>query len=75
MPGEIHGDAILVACLDHQIVSDGSARLRDVLHPASMCSLYVVTEREESIRSQSDAVHFIQPFSLFFSRQLAPAVR
>ena len=58
--GEGHGHAVLVAAIDHNVVTDRSAGLGDILDAASLGALDVVIKREEGIRAESYAVHRIQ---------------
>lgn len=46
---EAHGNVILVAGLDDIIIPDGTARLCDISHTASVCSLHIVAKWEECI--------------------------
>ena len=47
--GEGHRHVVFVAGLDHVVVANGSARLRNIVHAALMCTLDIVTEREECV--------------------------
>ena len=47
--GERHGDAILVAGLNHIVITDRAAGLCDKLHTALMGALDIVAEGEECI--------------------------
>ena len=50
-PSECHCHAVLVACLDDVVVTDGSAGFCNVLNAALVSALDVVAEREESVRT------------------------
>ena len=65
--GEGHGDAVLVALFDDQIVTDGAAGLSDVLNAGSNAALDGVGEGEESVGAQRHSVTGIQPCPLLFS--------
>ena len=62
--GEGHRHVVFVAGLDHVVIANGSARLRDIFHAALMCTLDIVTEREERVRAQCHVGHLIQPCTL-----------
>ena len=47
--GEGHRHVVFVAGLDHVVVANGSARLRNIFHAALMGSLDIIPEWEESI--------------------------
>ena len=53
---EGHSHAVLVTALDDSVVSDGSARLCDVLDAALLRALDVIGEWEESIGAESDVI-------------------
>src|SRR5699024_3958420 len=65
--GKGHNHSIFVTGINYQIISHRSTRLCDIFYTTLMCSLNVVAEREESIRSQRHTGHLIQPCSLLFS--------
>ena len=67
--GEGHDDAVLVALLDDQIVTDGAAGLGDVLDTGSHTALDGVGEGEECVGTQSNSVTGIQPCTLLFGSQ------
>ena len=67
--GEGHDDAVLVALLDDQIVTDGAAGLSDVLDTGSNTALNGVSEGEESVAAQCHSIPGIQPCPLFFCGQ------
>ena len=48
-PCKCHRHPVFVTGLDHIVVSHGSARLRDILHTASVRPLNIIPEREERI--------------------------
>ena len=48
---ERHGNAVLIACHDDMIVTDGAAGFCDVLNSALVSALDVVAEGEERIRT------------------------
>ena len=66
-PGEAHGDPVLVAGLDHIIIPDRAARLRDVTNAAPVCPFHIVSEGEECVRTESHIRILLQPFLSFFS--------
>ena len=66
-PGKCHGDTVLVAGLDDLAVADGTARLCDILHAALSGALNVVSEGEEGVTSQGNALHAVQPGAFFLS--------
>ena len=59
-----HYDSKLVAAVNNILVSDGTARLRDVACAALVCSLNVVKEWEEGIRSTSYSANTVKVCSL-----------
>ena len=67
--GEGHDDAVLVALGDDQVITDGAARLCDVLDAGSNAALDGVWKEEESVGAQSHSVTGIQPCPLLFSSQ------
>ena len=58
--GEGHGDAVLVALGDDQIVTDGAAGLGDVLDAGGSAALDGVGEGEEGVGTQGDGVAAVQ---------------
>lgn len=64
---ERHCDVVLVAGIDYVIVTDGAARLRNVLYAAAVCALNVVAEREECVRAEGNAVQGFQPSRFFLA--------
>ena len=60
-----HHHLIIIARLNHLVVTDRSAWLRDVLHTRTMCTFNVVSEREERVASQGNTRLLIQPCPLF----------
>ena len=54
---EYHCHIILVAGFDYVIVTNRSARLRDIANTASSCALDVVAEREECVAAQRHACY------------------
>ena len=67
--GEGHGDAVLVALGDDQVVTDGAAGLGDVLDTGGHAALDGVGEGEESVGAQSDSIAGIQPGALLLGGQ------
>ena len=51
--GEGHRHVVFVAGLDHVVVANGSARLRNIFHAALMCTLDIVTERGKNASEPS----------------------
>ena len=47
--GECHCDAVFVTGIDNVIVTDGAARLCDILNAGTFCTLDVIAEREECV--------------------------
>ena len=60
-PRKAHRDIILVAGLDHIVIPDGTAGLRDVPDTASVCPLHIVPEREERIRTKCHIGQLVKP--------------
>ena len=58
---EIHHNAVLIACLNDQIVTDGPAGLSDIFNSASVSPLHIIIKGEESVGPQSHTVHPVQP--------------
>ena len=54
--GESHDDAVLIAHLDHIVVSHGAAGLGDVFHAALLCALQDVYKRQILIRENGEVV-------------------
>ena len=54
--GEAHGDAVVVAGFDYVVISDGAARLGDVLDAGLEGALHVVAEGEEGVGADSYVV-------------------
>ena len=50
--GKAHCHTIFIAGFDYIIISDGAAGLGDVFHAASVCSLDIVSKREEGIGAE-----------------------
>ena len=64
--GHGHGDVVFIARFDDIVIADGAAGLGDVVDTAAMSPFDVVTEGEESIAAQGDAVELGNPGFLFF---------
>ena len=62
--GESHGDAVLVAFLDDEVIADGAAGLGNVADAGGIGPLDVVGEGEEGIRAQGHAPDLGQEFPL-----------
>src|SRR5699024_10153463 len=60
-PCKCHRHAVLIACLDHVVVTDRTARLSHILHSALMGALDIVSEREECIRTKRHIRQLIKP--------------
>ena len=54
-----HRNIVFITCINDIVITDGSARLCDILHTALMSTLYIVPEREERIRSKCHTGIFI----------------
>ena len=67
--GKGHGDSVLVALCNDQIVTDGAAGLGDVLNAGGDAALDGVGEGEESVGAQGDGITRIQPCPLLFGGQ------
>ena len=67
--GEGHGDAVLVALGDDQVVTDGAAGLGDVLDTGGHAALDGVGEGEESVGAQGDGITAVQPGPLLLGGQ------
>ena len=67
--GEGHGDAVLVALGDDQVVTDGAAGLGDVLDTGGHAALDGVSEGEEGVGAERNGIPGIQPCPLFFGSQ------
>ncbi len=44
-----HHHSILIAGIDNCVITDRSARLCNIFHATLMCTLNIITEREECI--------------------------
>ena len=66
---EGHYDTILIAGLNHMVISNGAAGLRDVFNTGLACALNIVTEGEECIGTNRNTGHSCNPSLLFFSSQ------
>ena len=66
---ECHCYSILVACFNNIVITYRTTCLCYKFHTTLMCTFYVVTEWEESIRAKAHAGHFAQIFLLFLSGQ------
>ena len=64
---EAHSHAIFVTCLDNDIISDASARFRDIFHTALFSAVDVVAEREERVRSERYIAVLVQPCTFMTS--------
>ena len=64
---EAHGYAVLVAALDHIVITDGAAGLGDVMYAAAVSSLDIVAEGEERVRTETHAGQLIEPCSLLLA--------
>ena len=58
-PREGHNHAVLVAGLDHLVVTHGAAGLGYIFHSALMSAFNVVSKREEGIRAKGDTAHLV----------------
>ena len=67
--GEGHGDAVLIALFDDQVITDGATGLCNVLNAGCSTALNGIREREERVRTQSNSIAGIQPCALLLSRQ------
>ncbi len=65
--GEAHYHIVLIGCFDHVIIPDGTAGLCYIFYSALMSSFNIISEREESIRSESHILHAVKPCSLSFA--------
>ena len=65
--GEGHSDAVLVAALDDQVVTDGAAGFGDVGNAGLLGALDVVAEGEECIRAKSHTRDSVQVCSLLLA--------
>jgi len=61
--GECHYHTVSVTGLDNEIVTDRAARLCYVGNTASLCSLNIVSKREERIRANGNACDRIEILS------------
>ena len=59
--GECHRHSVFVAHIDHVVVTDRSARLRDILYAALVGAFDIVAEREEGVRAESHILHLVEP--------------
>ena len=66
---ECHCNTVLVTAVDYFLVTHRAARLNDVLHTALLCTLNVITEGEECIRTKCKVIHLIKPSTLLFLRE------
>ena len=62
--GERHSDAVFVAAIDDEVVTDRAARLGDILNARLFGALDIIREGEEGIRAERDAVDGIEVGSL-----------
>ena len=53
---ECHYHAVLIGALDYEVVADGSAGLCNILNAASVSALYIITEGEERVGTEGNAV-------------------
>ena len=67
--GEGHGDTVLVALGDDQVVTDGAAGLSNILDTGSNTALDGVGEGEEGVGTQSNSITGIQPCPLLLAGQ------
>ena len=65
--GEGHYHVVFIAGCDDIVVTDGTARLCDILNAALVSALNVVAEGEEGVGTKGNAGQLIQPCALFFS--------
>ena len=63
--GECHRHSVFVAHIDHVIVTDRSARLRDILYAALVGTFDIVAEWEEGVRAESHILHLVEPCAFF----------
>ena len=64
-----HSDAILVACHDYMVITDGSAGFSDILNAALVCTLNVIAEGEKCITANGHAANGGQIRRLLFFRK------
>ena len=62
-----HHHIVFIAGLDHCVVSYRAAWFRDIAYAALLCSLDIIGEWEESVRSQGYFCQLIQPCAFFLS--------
>lgn len=62
--GEGHRNAVAVAGLNDLIISNRAARLGDVGDTALSCTLDIVSEGEESVRSERNPLKTVKPSAL-----------
>ena len=67
--GEGHYHVIFITGCDDILITDGTARLCDILNAALVSALNVVAEGEEGIGTKGNAGQLIQPCAFFFSRK------
>ena len=67
--GEGHYHVIFITGCDYILITDGTARLCDILNAALVSALNVVAEGEEGIGTKGNAGQLIQPCAFFFSRK------
>ena len=60
--GECHRHSVFVAHIDHVVVTDRSARLRDILYAALVGTFDIVAEREEGVTAQHHSAHLGEEF-------------
>ncbi len=65
--GKAHNHIILIGCLYHIIIPDGTAGLCYIFYSALMRSFNIISEREECIGTERNILHTIQPCSLGFA--------
>ena len=67
--GKAHGHAVLVCGLNHMVIADGAARLRNIVYAGFAGTFHVVTEGEEGITAAGHAALRGNPGLFLFRRQ------
>ena len=70
-PGEAHDHVVLVAGLNHVVVSDRATRLCDVADARLVGALDIVAEGEEGVGTQSHTGVLSDPSAFFFRGERA----
>ena len=58
--GKCHCHAVFVAALNHKVITDGAARLGNILDAGFLGAFDIIAEREEGVRAQRNAVDGIK---------------